>query len=153
MYWNLHAVVMSDSSFIATRNSHAKHNKSVGRIAEHRQSRVPHQRHEISSERRQKKCKYWNLHSVDMSNCSFTATRKSHAKHNESVCRIPCGAEHRQRRVAHQTHEWSSESMPKKWKYWNLQTAVMSDCSLIATRNYHAKHKKSVCRIPERGQT
>ena len=33
-------------------------------------------------------------------------------------------------------------------KYWNLQTVVMSDCSLIATRNSHAKHKKLVGRIP-----
>jgi len=29
----------------------------------------------------------------------------------------------------------------------------MPECSLIATRNSHAKHNKSVGRIPERGQT
>ena len=47
----------------------------------------------ISSERRQKKCKYWNLHAVVMSDCSLIATRNSHAKHNQSVGRIPRGAE------------------------------------------------------------
>jgi len=36
---------------------------------------------------------------------------------------------------------------PKNRKYWNLQSVVMSECSLIATRNSHAKHKKSVGRI------
>ena len=63
-YWNLHAVVMSDCSLIATQNSHAKNNISVVRIprgAEHRQSRVAHQRHDISSERRSKKFKILEL--------------------------------------------------------------------------------------------
>jgi len=87
---------MSDYSLIATRNSHAKHNKSVGRIPEHRQGRVAHQSHQMSSERRQKNCKNRNLHPVVMLNCSLIATRKSHAKHNKSVGRIPRGAEHRQ---------------------------------------------------------
>ena len=87
---------MSDYSLIATRNSHAKHNKSVGRIPEHRQSRVAHQRHEMGSERRQKNSKYWNLHPVVMSDCSLIATRKSHAKHNQLVGRIPRIPEHRQ---------------------------------------------------------
>ena len=47
----------------------------------------------------------------------------------------------------------SSERRPKRYKYWNLHAVVMSDYSLTATRNSHAKHKKSVGRIPERGQT
>jgi len=34
-------------------------------------------------------------------------------------------------------------------QYWNLPTVVMSDCSLIATRDSHAKHNQSVSRIPE----
>ena len=41
----------------------------------------------------QKNCKYWNLRPVVMSDCSFIATRNSHAKHNKSVGRIPRGAE------------------------------------------------------------
>ena len=61
--------------------------------------------------------------------------------------------EHRQTRVAHQSHEIGSEGRPKNCKYWNLHSVVMSDCSLIATRNSHAKHNKSVDGIPERGQT
>ena len=72
---------------------------------------------------------------------------KSHAnKHKLVTVLIP---EHRQNRVAHQRHEMSSERSQKSYKYWNLQAVVMSDCSLIATRNSHAKHKKSVGRIPE----
>jgi len=38
-------------------------------------------------------------------------------------------------------------------KYWNLQAVVMPDCSLIATRNSHAKHNQLVVRIPERRQS
>ena len=41
-----------------------------------------------------------------------------------------------------------SERRQKNCKYWNLHTVVMSDCSLIATRNSYAKHKKLVDRIP-----
>jgi len=96
----------------------------------------------------QKNCKYWNLHPVVMSDCSLIATQKSHAKHKKSVRRIPRGAEHRQNRVAHQRHEMDSERRQKKIKYWNLHPVVMSDCSLIAPRNSHAKHNKSVVRIP-----
>ena len=44
----------------------------------------------------QKNCKYWNLRPVDMSDCSFIATRNLHAKHKKSVGRIPRGAEGRQ---------------------------------------------------------
>ena len=36
----------------------------------------------------------------------------------------------------------------KNCKYCNLHPVVMSDCSLIATRNSHAKHNKLVGRIP-----
>jgi len=43
----------------------------------------------------------------------------------------------------------SSERSQKSYKYWNLQSVVMSDYSLISTRNSHAKHNKSVGRIPE----
>ena len=74
-------------------------------------------------------------------------------KNNHLVGRIPRGAEHRQGRVAHQRHEMSSEWSQKSYKYWNLQAVVMSDYSLIATRNSHAKHNKSVDRIPEHRQT
>ena len=55
--------------------------------------RVAHQRHEMGSERRPNQCKYWNLRPVVKSECSLIATRKSHAKHNQLVGRIP---EHRQ---------------------------------------------------------
>jgi len=48
--------------------------------AEARQKRLSHQRHEMGSDRRQKNCKYWNLHAVVMSDCSLIATRNSHAK-------------------------------------------------------------------------
>ena len=72
---------------------------------------------------------------------------KSHAnKHKLVTFLIP---EHRQARVVHQRHEMSSERGQKSYKYWNLQAVVMSDCSLIATRNSHAKHNQSVVRIPE----
>ena len=72
---------------------------------------------------------------------------RSHAnKHKLVTFLIP---EHRQNRVAHQRHEMGSERCQKNCKYWNLQAVVMSDCSLIATRNSHAKHKKLVVRIPE----
>jgi len=64
-YWNLRPVVMPECSLIATRNSHATHNKSVGRIPEHRQSRVSHQSHEMSSERRSKK-----LQILELTSCS-----------------------------------------------------------------------------------
>ena len=47
----------------------------------------------------QKNCKYWNLHAVVMSDCSFIATRNSHAKHNKSVGSIPRGAERGQTRL------------------------------------------------------
>ena len=46
----------------------------------------------------QKNCEYWNLHPVVMSDCSFIATRNSHAKHNKSVGRIPRGAERGQKK-------------------------------------------------------
>ena len=76
---------------------------------------------------------------------------KSHAnKHKLVTFLIP---EHRQTRVAHQRHEMGSERRQKNIKYRNLRPVVMSDCSLIATRNSHAEHKKSVVRILERGQT
>ena len=57
------------------------------------------------------------------------------------------------RRVAHQSHIMSIEKRPNQCKYWSLPPVVMSDHSLIATRNSHAKHNKSVGHIPERGQT
>ena len=41
----------------------------------------------------------------------------------------------------------SSERRQKKCKYLNLLPIVMSDCSLIATRNVHAKHNKLVCHV------
>ena len=37
-----------------------------------------------------------------------------------------------------------SERRPYQCKYWNLRPVVMPECSLIATRNSHAKHNKSV---------
>ena len=52
------------------------------------------------------------------------------------------------RRIGHQSHTMSSERRPNQCKYWNLHAVVMSECSLIATRNSHAKHNKSVHRIP-----
>jgi len=33
-----------------------------------------------------------------------------------------------------------------------LTRCIMSDCSLIATRNSHAKHNKSVRLIPQHGE-
>jgi len=102
----------------------------------------------MGSERRQKNCKYWNLHAVVMSDCSLIAARNSHAKHNQLVGRIPRIHEHRQKRVAHQRHGMGSERRQTNSKYWNLRPVVISDCSLIATRKSHAKHKKSVGRIP-----
>jgi len=45
-----------------------------------------------------------------------------------------------------------SERRPTQCKYWNLRPVVMPECSLIATRNSHAKHNKSVVRIPEHRQ-
>ena len=53
-------------------------------------------RHEMSSERRQRNCKYLNLHPVIMSDCSVTHTQNSHAKHNKSVGSHP---ERRQTRL------------------------------------------------------
>ena len=77
--------------------SHANKYKFVTfLIPEHRQARVAHQRHQISSEKSQKSYMYWNLHAVVMSDCSFIATRNLHAKHKKSVGRILRGAEHRQ---------------------------------------------------------
>jgi len=113
---------MSDCSLIATRNSHAKHNQLVGRIpriAEVRQRRLAHQRHEMLSERRPKNCKYWNLHPVVMLDYPSIATRNSHAKHNKSVCRKP---EVRQRILAHQRNEMSSE---KRQKNSNIGTYTL----------------------------
>ena len=72
--------------------------------AEHRQSRVAHQRHEMGIERRQKNCKYWNLQAVVMSDYSLIATRNSHAKHKKSVGRIPCSAEVRETGMGWCTH-------------------------------------------------
>ena len=76
----------------------------------------------------------------------------NHGKKNESekvfqVAQVPLGAEHGEKRVEHQRHKMSSEGRPKKCKYWNLPAVVMSDCSLIATRNLHAKHNKLVCHV------
>jgi len=51
--------------------------------------------------------------------------------------------------VSHQSHTMGSERRPNQCKYWNLRPVVIPECSLIATRNSHAKHKKSVRRIPE----
>jgi len=45
-------------------------------------------------------------------------------------------------------HAMSSEKRQFFCKYWNLHPVVMSDCSLIATRNAHAKHNQLVGRIP-----
>jgi len=56
---------------------------------EHWQKKVAHLRHEMSSEMRQQKCKYWNLHSLVMSDFSLIATRHSHAKHSELLGRTP----------------------------------------------------------------
>ena len=56
--------------------------------AEVRDRRLTHQRHQMSSERRQKKCKYLNLHTIIMSHCSLIATRNVHAKHNKLVCHV-----------------------------------------------------------------
>ena len=78
---------------------------------------------------------------------------KSHAnKHKLVTFLIP---EHRQSRIAHQRYEMGSERRQKNsqyCKYWNLHAVVISDYSLIATRNSHAKHNKSVGRIPEHRQ-
>jgi len=98
--------------------------------------KLAQQSHKMTSERRQLFCKYCNLHAVVMSDCSLIAPRKSHAKHKRSVGRIP---ELRQGRVAHQRHDMSSERSQKSYKYCNLHAVVMSDCSLTATRNSHAK--------------
>ena len=56
--------------------------------AEVRERRLTHQRHQMSSERRQKKCKYLNLHTIIMSHCPLIATRNLHAKHNKLVCHV-----------------------------------------------------------------
>jgi len=112
--------------------------------------RVVHQSPEIGSEGRQKNCKYWNLHAEVTSNCSLIATQNSHAKHNESVGRIP---EHQQKKSCTSKDEMISERRPNHCKYGNLRPVVMSNCSLIGTRNSHATHNKSVGRIPECGQT
>jgi len=58
----------------------------------------------------------------------------------------------RKKRLSHQRHEMGSDRRKKNCKYWNLHAVVMSDCSLIATRNSHAKHNKLVGRIPEHRQ-
>ena len=80
--------------------SHANKHKLVTFLTpEHRQNRVAHQRHEISSERRSKKLQILNLRPVVMSDCSFIAIRNSHAKHNKLVGRIPRGAERGQTRL------------------------------------------------------
>ena len=67
----------------------------------------------------------------------------------QSVSKTPPlhGAEVRERRLTHQIHQMSSERRQKKCKYLNLLPIVMSDCSLIATRNVHAKHNKLVCHV------
>jgi len=53
--------------------------------AEVRDRRLTHQRHQMSSERRQKKFKYLNLHTIIMSYCSLIATRNLHAQNNQLV--------------------------------------------------------------------
>jgi len=58
-------------------------------------------------------------------------------------------SEGRQSRVAHQRYEMGGERRQKNGKYWNLHAVVMSDCSLIATQNSHAKHNQLVGRIPD----
>ena len=67
----------------------------------------------------------------------------------QSVSKTPPlhGAEVRERRLTHQIHQMSSERRQKKCKYLNLLPIVMSDCSLIATRNVHAKRNKLVCHV------
>ena len=105
------------------------------RRAEHRQRRVAHKRHEMRSERSEKSYKYWNLHSVVMSDYSLIATRNSHAKHNQSVGRIP---ERGQGRVAHQRHEMSSERESKK-----LQILELTRCSHVGL--YVDSHPKCTC--------
>jgi len=141
-YWNLRPVVMPQCSLIATRNSHAKHNQSVGRIPERGQTRVARQRHKMRSERRQLFWKYWNLHPVVMSDCSFIATRNSHAKHNKLVGRIPRIPELRQSRVAHQRHEISSENRTKK-----LQILELTRCSHVGL--FVDSHPKVTCQTQE----
>jgi len=85
---NLPTVIMSDFWLINTRNSHAKHNKSVGSIPcvpQHQQKRVAQQRNEMSSKNTKKITSVANLQTVVRSDFWLIATHNSHAKHNESV--------------------------------------------------------------------
>ena len=65
------------------------------------------------------------------------------------MAQVPLSAEHGERRVEHQRHKMSSEGRPKNCKYWNLHTIIMSDSSLIATRNSHAQNNYLVGRVSE----
>jgi len=151
-YWNLHAVVMSDCSLIATRKSHAKHNKSVGRIPERGQTR--HLNFSASTSGNKKRKSVCWRGTYDLFRWKQSMNSKPHAhKHKLVTFLIP---EHRQGRVARQSHKMRSVRRQLFGENCNLHAVVMPDCSLIATRKSHAKHKKSVGRIPrgaERGQT
>ena len=148
-YWNLRPVVMPECSLIATRNSHAKHNKSVGRIPEHRQAK--------------------DYYAKDYKRSCFGSEIKGRNSRNLTVCtnthdRLKVRNTSRicQKTIKPLSMRWTptnksctTKPQNEKWEeatflqICNLQSVVMSDCSLIATRNSHAKHNQSVGRIPE----
>jgi len=102
----------------------------------------------MGSERRQKNCKYWNLHAVVMSNCSLIATRNSHAKHNQLVDRIPRIPERGQTRLLNFS---ASTSRNKKRKNVRLRgTYVLFRWKQSMYSKSHAnKHKLVTFLIPE----
>jgi len=119
-----------------------KHKKSVGRIPRGGQTRLLNFSGSTSGNKKRKSVCWRGTYNLFRWKQSINS--KSHAnKHKLVTFLIP---EHRQTRVTHQMHEMRSERSEKSHKYWNLHAVVMSDCSLIATRNSHAKQKKSVDR-------
>ena len=71
-YSHLGMFVDSHPKFTCPKQSVSKTPPLHG--AEVRERRLTHQRHQMSSERRQKKCKYLNLPTIIMSNRPFIAT-------------------------------------------------------------------------------
>jgi len=124
-------------------------------------NRVAHQRHKVSSERRQNHCKYWKLTHCShirlfvesrpkfkMSDYLLIVTRNAHAK-TQSISGSHTSrswVEYRQRGVDTKIQQWMSGWRRTKNIYWNLHSVKMShcSCSFIGIRNSHAQYNQSV---------
>jgi len=110
---------------------------------------IAHQSHTKGSERRPNQCKYWNLRPVVIPECSFIATRNSHAKHNQSVGRIPERGKTRLLNFSGST----SGNKKSKSVCWRGTYELFRWKQSMNSKSHANEHKLVLFLIPERRQT